>query len=142
MQRLIPALLTAAALLVSGVMMPPIALAKKPAPQCVQTTIARVTSYFENDPSSGSVIIFASNLGVSHFKDQKATIVDRYATAGAAITKARAGDSVKLCLVDTPKAGEGCDPNKDPRGRIYSAYDNRLRASFTGSNANHGCGGA
>jgi len=142
MPKSIPALLAIATLLASGVALPPVALAKKPAPKCVQTTIARVTSYFENDPSSGSVIIFASNLGVANFKDQKATIVDRYATAGAAITKARAGDSVKLCLVEIPKAGEGCDPNKDPRGRIYSAYDNRLRASFTGSNANHGCGGA
>jgi hypothetical protein len=141
MSKSILTIFAAAALLASGVAPPSPALAK-PAPKCVQTTIARVTTYFENDPSSGSVIIFASNLGVASFKGQKATIVDRFATAGAAITKARAGDAVKLCLVETPKSGDGCDPNKDSRGRIYSAYDQRLHASFSGSNANHGCGGA
>jgi len=141
MPKSIPMILAAAALFASGVAVPPVALAK-PAPQCVQTTIARVTTYFENDPSSGSVIIFASNLGVANFAGAKATIVDRYATAGSAITRARAGDAVKLCLTDVPAADQYCNPNKDSRGRVYSAYDNRLRASFSGSNANHGCGGA
>jgi hypothetical protein len=141
MPKSIPTIFAAAALLFSGLAVTPVALAK-PAPNCVQTTITRVTTYFENDPSSGSVIIFASNLGVSTFKNERATIVDRNASAGAVIKRVRAGDSVKLCLTRVPTADKYCNPSKDTRGRVYSAYDNRLRASFSGSNADHDCGGA
>jgi len=140
MPKSIPMFFAAAALAVSGIAAPvTIATAS---PQCVSTTIARVTYYFEGDPSSGNVIIFNSTLGVSSFAGQKATIVDRNATAGSAITRARAGDSVKLCLTKVPTADKYCNPSKDSRGRVYSAYDNRLGASFSGSNANHDCGGA
>jgi hypothetical protein len=112
------------------------------APQCVNTKISKTEFYFPGQAGSGYVVIFASTLGVGRFANTYATIVDRYSSAGSPISRARAGDAIKLCLTQTPQAGQGCDPNKDNRGRIYSAYDSRLRATFSGANSNHGCGGA
>jgi hypothetical protein len=112
------------------------------AASCVQTKITKTEWYFANTPGSGYVVIFASNLGVSSFKNDRAKIVDRYSAAGSTISKARAGDVVKLCLTQVPVAGNGCNPSKDDRGRMYSAYDARLKAQFTGANDDHACGGA
>jgi hypothetical protein len=137
----------AAAGFVSGAFAPPAEAAVKAKPQCEQTSIVQVTNYFANDPSSGIVIVFGSHLGVKQFKDDKgkpmqAAIVDRYAEKSAPIYRARVGDGIKLCLTEVPQRDSGCNPAKDSRGRIYSAYDSRLRATFGGANSNHGCGGA
>jgi hypothetical protein len=145
MPKSIPMFVAVAALILPGVVATPVPVAA--AQQCVSTTIAQVTTYFANDPSSGSVIVFNSSLGVSSFKGAngkpiQATIVDRYASSGAVIKRARAGDAVKLCLTRVPSGDKYCNPKTDSRGRAYSAYDNRLRASFSGSNADHDCGGA
>ena len=126
---------------------PPAAAATKPKPQCEQTTIVQIENYFANDPSSGIVVVFGSHLGVAQFKDDngkpmQATIVDRFAEKTAPIYRVRTGDSVKLCLTEVPQRDSSCNPAKDYRGRIYSAYDSRLGTSFGGANANHMCGGA
>lgn len=112
------------------------------ATSCVQTKITKTEWYLANTPGSGYVVIFASNLGVSTFKNDRAKIVDRYSNASSPIAHARIGDIVKLCLTQTPSAGNGCNPAKDDRGRMYSVYDQRLKAQFTGANDDHACGGA
>jgi hypothetical protein len=137
--RFILAIAAVAALVAAGLVAPAPARAAAP---CVATTIAKTTFYFPGQAGSGYVVIFASNLGVASFKGQTATIVDRYSAAGSPIARARTRDKIKLCLTQTPRAGNGCNPAKDYRGRIYSAYDQRLRLSFSGANADHTCGGA
>lgn len=112
------------------------------ASSCVQTKITKTEYYFAGQPSSGYVVVFASNLGVSSFKNDRARIVDRNSGANSAIAHARTGDSVKVCLTKVPSADKYCNPSKDDRGRMYSAYDSRLRAQFTGANDDHDCGGA
>jgi hypothetical protein len=112
------------------------------AQSCVQTKITKTEYYFPGQAGSGYVVIFASNLGVSSFKNDRAKIVDRYSTASSPIAHARTGDVVKLCLTQTPVAGNGCNPAKDDRGRMYSVYDQRLKTQFTGANDDHACGGA
>jgi hypothetical protein len=139
--------LVATAGFISATIAAPAQAAPKAPPACEQTSITQVTNYFPGDPSSGIVIVFGSHLGVSGFKDDKgkpmlATIVDRYAAKSAPIYRARTHDAIKLCLTQTPPRDSSCNPAKDYRGRIYSAYDSRLRMSFSGSNADHGCGGA
>jgi len=54
----------------------------------------------------------------------------------------RPGDRVKVCFLHGPEADEVCNPQKDGRGRWFSVYDDRQRASYTGMNSEHGCGGA
>jgi hypothetical protein len=137
--RFIPALAASFALVTANFA---IYAAPASAASCVQTKISKTEFYFPGQAGSGYVVVFASTLGVSSFKNTHATIVDRFASAGSPISRAHAGDVVKLCLTQTPVAGNGCNPSKDNRGRIYSAYDQRLKASFNGANSDHLCGGA
>ena len=53
----------------------------------------------------------------------------------------RAGDKVQVCLVSVPAPTQYCDPDKDPRGRIYRVYDYRQKTQYSGG-SQHGCGGA
>jgi hypothetical protein len=137
--RLVPAFIASLALVAAN-FVPYTAPAS--AASCVQTKITKTAYYFAGQPSSGYVVVFASNLGVSSFKNDRAQIVDRYASANSPIAHARTGDSVKVCLTQVPAADKYCNPSKDDRGRMYSVYDQRLKAQFTGSNDFHACGGA
>lgn len=51
------------------------------------------------------------------------------------------GDKVQVCWVSTPTPSAYCDPDKDPRGRIYRVWDYRQKKQYAGG-TQHGCGGA
>jgi hypothetical protein len=58
------------------------------------------------------------------------------------------GDSVRVCMLSTPKKGDGCDPAKDVRGRWFLVINRSNRNDNGGpdaavyTNAEHWCGGA
>ena len=86
--------------------------------------------------------MFAAKLGVETFPDVRAAIVDRGAKPSDAIARQKVGDKVQICLLNSPRPSQYCDPTKDSRGRVFRVYNYRLKAAYTGWNANHGCGGA
>lgn len=94
--------------------------------QCVATTIKEKFSRLEGVPDSGSGIQYANGIyGVSY------DIIK-------AITKARVGDKITLCLTSIPK---DC-PKGDDRGKTYSAVDLRTNGKWELPDAEHMCGGA
>ncbi len=110
--------------------------------RCEDSTITKTGNYFEGNPSSGFYAIFQSKLGVEKFPDATAAVVDRGASPTSAIAQQKVGDKVQVCLLSTPPKDPYCDPNRDRRGRFYRVYNYRLRLAYTGTNANHLCGGA
>ncbi len=110
--------------------------------QCEDSTVSKTGFYFENTPTSGVYATFRSKLGVSQFKDATAAIVDRSASSNSVLGQFKVGDRVQVCLISTPAKNQYCDPTKDSRGRYYRVYNYRLRAAYSGTNANHLCGGA
>jgi hypothetical protein len=94
--------------------------------QCVQTSLKEVGTRLEGVPDSGSAVIYANGIfGID------------YETAKA-ITRARVGDKITLCLTSIPKH---CPPGDD-RGRFYSAVDLRTKGKWNLPDAEHMCGGA
>ncbi len=98
--------------------------------QCVNTTIAEITSRFQPDinadPDDGSAVTFENGGGqVSYEKVQE--IID-----------SRVGDPVLMCLVELP---QDCPPGDD-RGKVYTTTNLRTQGSWTLSNSQHSCGGA
>jgi hypothetical protein len=77
-------------------------------------------------PGSGSAARFANGGGQMSYKEV------------APITRSRAGDAVKICLVSIPR---GCPPGDD-RGRVYRTTNLRTRQSWTLPDSQHSCGGA
>jgi hypothetical protein len=134
--------------------------------RCVKTTVATTGNDIANDPSSGIVVTFASNLGVEHIPQARAGVVDRstylqhstfeYKLQTSVLewqvapngvpnpiaAAERAGDEVQLCLIAVPEPTIACDPLTDPRGRTYRVYDYRQHAAYSDTNSNHACGGA
>jgi hypothetical protein len=114
--------------------------------QCEDSTITSVSYYFQDDPKSGFVVEFSSQLGVGSGTydgtQEHARVVDRSETPNRVIAREHPGDRVRVCLVQYPQKDQDCDPDKDWRGRQYRVYDYRLGESYTGWNANHLCGGA
>ena len=110
--------------------------------RCQDSVVAKVGTYFENDPNSGYYAMFQSKLGVEQFPETQAAVVDRSAQPGSVLAKQKVGDRVQVCLIYSAPLSQDCNPNKDPRGRIYRVYNYRLRGAYTGWNANHFCGGA
>jgi hypothetical protein len=107
---------------------------------CIATTIRSVSTYFEGVPDSGWDVIFAGRIYDPYQGRLPARITDR---SGTDYGRLRAGDRVRVCLVDSPAPERGvCDPRSDPRGRIYRVYDERLRVTYVAPNGEHGCGGA
>ena len=100
--------------------------------QCTNTTIKDIGTRLEDSttrqpiPGSGSAVDFANG-------GQQVS----YETV-AAITRSRAGDPVRMCLVSIPR---GCPPGDD-RGRIYKTTNLRTRGVWTLPDAEHQCGGA
>lgn len=108
--------------------------------RCEESTIAKVGSYFEGDPRSGVYAVFRSKLGMEQFPNTPAAVVVR--SPDPVMAQQKVGDKVQVCLVNFPEPGDFCKPDKDSRGRIYRVYNYRLKAAYTGPNANHLCGGA
>ncbi|MBV8490843.1 MAG: hypothetical protein JO199_09980, partial [Candidatus Eremiobacteraeota bacterium] len=89
---------------------------------------------------------FATNLGVESFgsKQTGAGVVHYQGDDNAVMTAEHAGDKVQVCLLSTPSTADNpdCNPKTDPRGRVYRVYDYRQKASYSGINGEHSCGGA
>lgn len=110
---------------------------------CEDTTVTAVGYYFEGDPSSGIIVTLKSRLGMlPYFPGEHAGVTDRDTPLNSVMHNERRGDRVQVCLIAVPPADEYCNPKKDSRGRGYRVYDYRQHAAYSGSNANHGCGGA
>ena len=97
---------------------------------CVNTTIAKITSRFQNDITAssddGSAVDFANG---GH---QVA-----YEKVGP-LVRSQIGDPVLMCLVALPT---DCPPGDD-RGRVYTTTNLRTTESWTLSDSQHSCGGA
>jgi hypothetical protein len=94
--------------------------------QCVQTSLKEVGTRLEGVPDSGSAVIYTNGIFGIDYETVKA------------ITKARVGDKITLCLTSIPKH---CPPGDD-RGRFYSAVDLRTKGKWNLPDAEHMCGGA
>jgi hypothetical protein len=94
--------------------------------QCVETSIKQIATRLEGVPDSGSFIEYANGIVGMSYDTVKA------------ITKAKKGDKVALCLTSIPK---GCPPGDD-RGKFYSALDHRTKGKWNLPDAEHMCGGA
>ena len=120
--------LFAAAALILGISPP--ALAKEPVPkrigQCVTTKVSELGSRLEGMPDSGSAVVYSNGLYQVSYD-----IV-------AGIAASRAGDRVKVCLVELP---QDC-PKGDDRGKVYKATNLRTHKSWTAPDSEHSCGGA
>jgi len=98
--------------------------------QCVNTTIARIGSRFQDDinasPDDGSAVEFENGgAQVSYEKEP-------------GLLHAPVGDPVLMCLVELP---QDCPPGDD-RGKIYTTTDLRTHESWTLPDSQHSCGGA
>jgi len=98
--------------------------------QCMETTIAAITSRFQADvnadPNDGTAVSFDNGgYQVSYEKEQ-------------AIVNSEVGDTVMMCLVLIP---QDCPPGDD-RGRIYTTTNMRTQESWTLPDSQHSCGGA
>ena len=94
--------------------------------QCVETSIKEKGTRLEGVSDSGSLVVYQNDIvGVS------------YDTIKA-ITRARVGDKITLCLTSLP---EDCPPGDD-RGKSYSALDHRTKGKWELYDAEHLCGGA
>ena len=94
--------------------------------QCVETSLKEVGTRLEGVPDSGSAVIYANGIFGIDYETVKA------------ITKARKGDKITLCLTSIPK---NCPPGAD-RGKFYSAVDLRTQGKWNLPDAEHLCGGA
>jgi hypothetical protein len=110
--------------------------------RCEESTITKFMNYFEGQPDSGYVVAFQSKIGLERFSNATVAVVDRNAGKKSAIARQKVGDKVQVCLIETPSRDQSCNPDKDPRGRVYRVYNYRLKATYSGWNSNHGCGGA
>jgi hypothetical protein len=122
--------------------------------RCVDTTVLGVTPRLgqpgqkvfkaEDFENSGVSVVFRTHLGVDPLYPKNfAGVVHYQNTDGNDVMMSeRAGDRVQVCFLSVPPPTEFCDPDRDPRGRVYRVYDYRQRASYSGWNSEHTCGGA
>ena len=113
---------------------------------CENATVTNIAYYFQDDPQSGFVVEYSSQLGLGtkeyEGEHRFASIVDRETPPNPVIAREHPGDHVRICLTQFPQKDDRCDPSKDWRGRVYTVYDYRLHEKYSGANANHLCGGA
>src|SRR5215475_1302923 len=76
---------------------------------CVETSLKEIATRLEGVADSGSLVVYKNNI-----------VGESYDTIKA-ITKAKVGDKITLCLTSIPK---NCPPGDD-RGKTYSAFDHR-----------------
>jgi uncharacterized protein len=99
--------------------------------QCMETRITEVTTRFGapldyNDAEEGTAVSFSDDIGqVSYGREE-------------ALTQAKAGDRVVLCLMSIPR---DC-PKGDVRGRLYLGYDADAKTQWILPDSQHLCGGA
>jgi len=120
---------------------------------CVDTTVVSVTPRLGNPgqtkfttqdfQQTGVSVTFKTTLGSDPAMAPSQVTVTHY--QGSADNKymqgEHPGDKVQVCLVSVPPPTQYCDPDKDPRGRIYRVYDYRQKVQYSGG-SQHGCGGA
>lgn len=121
---------------------------------CVDTTVKAVTprlvsagqkTYSKKDfQQSGVEVTFNTRLGADPAVPSAVVGVTHYQdSAGNNVMMAeRPGDRVQVCLVQVPAPTKFCDPDADPRGRVYRVWDYRQKAQYDGMNSEHDCGGA
>jgi hypothetical protein len=79
-----------------------------------------------NDAEEGTAVSFSDDIGqVSYGREE-------------ALTQAKAGDRVVLCLMSIPR---DC-PKGDVRGRLYLGYDADAKTQWILPDSQHLCGGA
>lgn len=99
--------------------------------QCMQTRIASITTRF-GDPidydnaDQGTAVTFRGDLSQVSYEREEA------------LTAAKAGDRVVLCLMNIP---HDC-PKGDLRGRLYLGYDVDAKVQWVLPDSQHLCGGA
>jgi len=121
---------------------------------CVDTTVKAVTPRLESAgqtkftaadfKQSGVDVTFATGLGAQplfpngvaegvHYQDGSDNDV---------MAAERPGDRVQVCFLGGPAPTKYCNPDRDSRGRNYRVWDYRQQRQYSGSNAEHDCGGA
>ncbi len=121
---------------------------------CVNTTVRLVAPRLTGlDPAkehftrqdfiqSGVAVTFNTKLGLTSGM-QWAEVVHYQGEAGNSIMMGEGiGDHVRVCFLGGPEADRACNPETDRRGWKFSVYDYRQRASYSGINSEHECGGA
>jgi hypothetical protein len=120
---------------------------------CVDTTVRsvepRLTNGTPNQPytrqeiiDSGPAVTFNTKIGQPSGVAWAEVVHYGGEPGNSIMIDERPGDRVRVCFLGAPKAGEGCDPKTDLRGRKFSVYDYRQGASYSGINSEHDCGGA
>ena len=94
--------------------------------ECSTTKITQIGSRLDGVPDSGSAVSYA-NGGHQVSYDMV-----------PGIQHSRAGDPIKLCLIELPS---NCPPGDD-RGKIYRATNLRTHATWEAPDTQHSCGGA
>jgi hypothetical protein len=120
---------------------------------CVDTTVTSVTPRLESLGQktfsakdfqlTGVSVTFATTLGSDPALAPARVTVTHYqgSSDNKTMQSEHVGDKVQVCFLGPPAPTAGCDPDKDPRGRMYRVYDYRQRAQYSGR-SQHGCGGA
>ncbi len=106
---------------------------------CINTVVVRANAPTGPFMADGGTITFRDNIAPGR------SPIDSLYIAPGSDPVASAGQRVRVCLLDIPKAQGGCDPARDPRGREFlvinleAAQENLAGVYYNGE---HGCGGA
>jgi hypothetical protein len=121
---------------------------------CVDATVKTVTprlgragqtSFSKSDfEQSGVEVAFNTRLGADPAVPSALAGVTHYqGDVGNSVMMAEhPGDRVQVCIVQIPAPTKYCNPDTDPRGRVYRVWDYRQKAQYWGLNSEHDCGGA
>jgi hypothetical protein len=120
---------------------------------CVDTTVVAVTPRL-GDPgqtkftaqdfeTSGVSVTFKTTLGSDPAIAPVQVAVTHYQgdPDNPFMIAEHPGDKVQVCFLSTPPPTQYCDPDKDPRGRVYRIWDYVRKKQYSGG-SQHGCGGA
>lgn len=106
---------------------------------CVDTIVVSARAPTGPFMADGGTITFRNTIAPGR------TPIYRLYIAPGSDPVASAGQRVRVCLLDIPKAQGSCDPRRDPRGREFlvinleAAQRNQAEVYYNGE---HGCGGA
>jgi hypothetical protein len=120
---------------------------------CVDTTVRSVTprlttgmpnEHFTHQDFVDSGVAVTFNTKIGRPMGQSWAEVVHYGglSGNDVMTNERPGDRVRVCYLGGPWRDEACNPDVDSRGRVFSVYDYRQHASYSGINSEHDCGGA
>jgi hypothetical protein len=120
---------------------------------CVDTTVVSVTPRLGNPgqtkftaedfKETGVSVTFKTTLGSDPAQAPAPVSVTHYQgdPDNAFMVAEHPGDKVQVCFLSTPAPTQYCDPDKDPRGRLYRIWDYVRHHQYSGG-TQHGCGGA